>query len=167
MKSLGVPFKKRGISEECTLVFVSAAQFVFVTTVTFIPHLLSRFTVFSPAVALRVVFSANICSVISRHFFTIVQSKELGTTKYPTEPNIHMNNMFIFEPLSTSLNFICFVTLTLLIYVWCFSPHGCNALASKMNGVVGHMAWLLKARSQEALRAPNVHIYSIVSYRLL
>ena len=43
-----------------------------------------RFLLQSPFV----VFSANICSVISRHFFTIVQSKELGTTKYPTEPNI-------------------------------------------------------------------------------
>ena len=35
-----------------------------------------------------VVFSANICSVISRHFFPIVQSKELWTTTSPTEPNI-------------------------------------------------------------------------------
>ena len=74
MKSLRVPFKKGGrggfgktkhpLSEECTLVFVSAAQFVFVTNVTFIPHLLSRFTVFSCSRPSKIVFSANIAAVI-------------------------------------------------------------------------------------------------------
>ena len=85
VKSLGVPFKKKTkhpLSEECTLVFVSSAQFVFVTTVTFIPHLLSRFTVFSsPA---RCVFS----KYLFRHsasLFVRIQSKELWTTKSPTE----------------------------------------------------------------------------------
>ena len=47
LKQGGSGQTKHPLSEECTLVFVSAAQFVFVTAVTFISYLLSRFTGFS------------------------------------------------------------------------------------------------------------------------
>ena len=120
MKSLRVPFKTGGIFGKIPLSLRNAHSYLSPQHNLYLLQLSHLFRIFYQDLPFSLLQSPfALCfqqiSVPSSPVTFSPSSNQKSWERPRIQPNqTNMNNKFIFEPLSTSLNFVCFVTLDLL-----------------------------------------------------